>query len=238
MISLTIRTKCHASRETLVSNRATAPKKPPPHGQGHLAIVGGGASIHSHVDELRTWEGDIWAINGTYHWLKERQIDSAFCTVDPHPILAEMCQGSTKAVIADHSDPALFAALEGADVYVATGEHSGPTSVVTASVWAISSGYDTVTLFGCEASYGDTTHAYNTPERRLDLARVECGGESFLTKLELIAQTEQLSKIIEAFPEIFAERCGGFLRALVKHGEYDVTHLARHVFENLTMEAA
>jgi hypothetical protein len=55
-------------------------------GSGRLAIVGGGNSIKEHVDELRSWDGDVWAVNGTINWCMDNGIKAAFYTIDAQPL--------------------------------------------------------------------------------------------------------------------------------------------------------
>jgi len=73
-----------------------------------LAIVGGGRSLINHLDELRDWDGEIWAINYTCDWLSKQGIASKMFTVDssiksiPR---AELCCG---AVLASCIAPEIF----------------------------------------------------------------------------------------------------------------------------------
>lgn len=211
------------SDEDLVRNLALAPKLPNPAGQGRLAVVGGGNSIADKIDRLRDWPGDIWAINGAWRWCAEHGIKTTFYSVDPQPDLVDLVQGVTSAVLAEHCDPGVFIALRGQEVCTAKGSLNGPTSAVTASVVALRAGYTHVTYFGCESSYGETTHVYDTGFVP-DLVKVSCNGAEYLTKMELLLQVDQLSDILRTLPATFAEESGGFLAALVAAGDYDVTH--------------
>lgn len=213
--------------DTLARNRSLCVEYPLFAGKGRLAVVGGGHSVVDHIDELRGWDGDIWAINGAWRWCREAGINAMFFSVDPKPELAPLVGGT--AILAPHCDPEAFKAADKA--YRADGPLPGPTSAVAATAVSVASGYDGVTFYGCEGSYGETTHVYQN-ERVNDLVRVECGG-SWLTKLELILQTEQLASVIRRFPDRYAERCGGFLAALLEHGDYDITHGTRRMVENM-----
>jgi len=217
----------------MVRNIALSPNLPPPSGSGPLAVVGGGPSILERVDELRAWKGDIWAINGACSWCADNGISAYMMSVDPHPDLAGLVRGVERAVLAEHCDPSVFKALKDKQVYKITGDIPGPTSAVAAAKVGILAGYDSVTFFGCESSFTDKTHAY---EEQLpdDLVRVMCG-EPYLTKLEFILQAEALAKIIRAVPAI-RERSGGFLGALVEHGDYDVTHISRALNKEMGRE--
>jgi len=191
---------------------------------GHLAVVGSGRSIASHIAELQSWDGDVWAVNATWGWCETHGIRAYAYSVDPLPELEAFIIGARAAVLADHCDPKAFAAVK--RVYRLTGPHEGPTSANAADLAAIKAGYSSVTYFGCESSFGETTHAYRN-DAVPDLIRVECGGESFLTKIEYMKQAKGLADTIRAFPHVFSERSGGLLSAMVKHGDCEVTHISR-----------
>lgn len=217
--------------DELARNLSLSDKYPLFSGNGDLAVVGGGHSILKHIEALRNWPGDIWAINGTWEWCRENGIRAYFYSIDPKPLLIPFVGGI--AILAGHCAPGAFEAADKA--YRIKEPVLGPTSAVAATAAAINAGYRTVTFFGCEGSYqGSTTHAYDDRYVR-DLVRVQCGG-SHLTKLEFILQTEQLANVIRRFPKIYSERSGGFLSALIEHGDYDVTHGPRRMLEGMNMQ--
>jgi hypothetical protein len=225
-VKLTIKVQGCALPERMARNMGQAPDLPEPSGSGRLVVVGGGPSIAYHANELRALGGDIWAINGAALWCQENGIRAWLFSADPDPILADIARLADRAVLADHCDPSAFAAMAGRPCLKAVGDMPGPTSALGASAVALRAGYDGVTYFGCECSYTDRTHAYQE-EDPPDLVRVSCGGESFLTKLELLLQAERMAELIRELPDIYSERCGGLLSALIKHGDYDVTHGSR-----------
>lgn len=211
--------------EILEEYRLAAPDLPEPSGSGRLGVVGGGPSIQHHIEDLRSWPGDLWAINGAWNWCKDRGIDAWFFSIDPLHGEGHLVQGADKVILSDQTCPEAWLAASG-DVRRARNPYAGPTSAVAASVLAIRSGYDGATFFGCEGSYSPrgTTHAYATPDNSTPI-RLSCGHDSFLIKLELILQAEQLADVIRAFPSRFSEESGGLLRALIEHDDYDVTHV-------------
>jgi hypothetical protein len=225
-VKLNIKAVPHCGEDVLSRNAALSPAVPEPTGSGQLAVVGGGASVLDYLNELKEWPGEIWAINMTAQWLRANGIDCWFYSIDPSPDLVPMVSG--KAILAEFCDPACFEAAD--DVRKGMGCIPGPTSAVGASYLGVKAGFSRVVFFGCDSSYGETTHVYRN-EAVPDLARVSCGGESFLTKLEMILQAEQLAQVIKTFPEIYSERGGGFLHALVEHGDYDVTHVSPNILE-------
>ena len=210
------------SEETLARNLELSPVLPEPVGSGSLAVVGGGLSARDQVDWLREWPGDIWAINGTWRWCRDHGIDATFMSIDPQEDQVELVQGVERAVLAAHTTPGAFEALKDAEVYSFRYDVPGPTSAVAASLVALKAGYDHVTYFGCEGSFGATTHTFKDEPQ--GIVRVVCGGEAFLTKLEFIIQAEQIAGLVRRLPEYFSEESGGLLRALVEHEDWDMTH--------------
>ncbi len=192
--------------------------------------MGGGPSIKDHIQELRDWPGDLWAINGAWNWCRQHGINATFFTIDPLEDDYVLLKDADKIILSEQACPAAWELACG-DVRRVRSPFSGPTSAVAASVLAIRSGYDGATFFGCEGSYPEDglTHAYPTPERSMPI-RLTCGHDSFLIKLELILQCEQLSDVIRSFPDRFSEKSGGFLRAMIEHGEYDVTHVTPEMY--------
>jgi hypothetical protein len=190
-----------------------------------LAVVGGGPSVAQHVDALRAWDGEIWAINGAWRWCRERDIEAVFYTVDPLPETAAHARGARRALLADCCDPAVFDGLDReAAVEVFHPRTYGPTSACAAAVPAIDRGHRHVTYFGCEGSFERlATHAYSegAAPKRTVLA-VRCNGRNFLTSPDMVMQTESLAEVLRTAPDVFSERSGGLLRAAVASPDIDV----------------
>lgn len=207
-----------------------------------LAIVGGGPSVAEHIEELREWPGDIWAINGAFRWLKERGIKSTFFTIDPetykhtdNPTFAHI--GCDDKVLVSPRIPCEVidhCIRVGADITYFD-VHAYVTGATVAFRLAPLLGKVDVTAFGCESCYleGGSSHIYeNHPVR--DRIVVECDDESFLTKPELLEQAKYLSFVIRGAPEVYKEHSGGLLGAMVRfNGDYDVTKIPRWMMEGL-----
>lgn len=213
-MKLVIDAVCCVDGETLKDNSRASAGWPEPKGTGHLAIVGGGPSINRHVDKLRAWSGEIWAINGAYQWCVNNGIAATFYSVDPEPLLADYMVGAEKAVIAAHCHPSVFT---GPHITCAQGDCPGPTSATAAALIAINAGYSDLTYFGCESSYEESTHAYESQAVPY-LIKIACNGREFLTKADMILQAQVLSKFITAAPGVFKEESGGLLRAMIDGG--------------------
>lgn len=215
-------------------------------GSGRLAIVGGGNSINPHIEELQAWGGDIWAINGTVNWCLDHGIDAAFYTIDAQPPSNWHYPLSRikRAVLASDCSPALILKLlsQGASVSLLPvpvgGPDIGPTSACYAGLLAPEAGYSDMTWFGCEGSFGETSHAFESAEIA-EWIRVRVGNEDLPTKPEFAQQSQVISEIIRAFPKFYSERSGGLLRAMVEHGpDYDVTMVSHQLFDKLTNKEA
>lgn len=212
-------------------------------GAGRLAVVGGGPSIKNHVDELRNWDGAVWAINGTINWCIDHGIDAWFYTADSLPPSRWLydLHRAKKAVLVP--DCALEMALHfqdiGAHVELTAPIESGPTSANAADFVSIEAGYSHITYFGCEGSFEPkSTHAFHSSEIE-DWMIVDVGGELYRTKAEFISQAIMLCNTINAFPTVYAEKSGGLLNAMLRHGpDYDVKTVSHSLYAKLTDKEA
>lgn len=215
-------------------------------GSGRLAIVGGGNSINSHIEELRNWDGSVWAINGAVNWCLDHGIDAAFYTIDAQPPSnwGYALNRIKRAIVASDCSPALILKLlgQGAEVSLLPvpegGPDIGPTSACYAGLLGPEAGYSDMTWFGCEGSFGETTHAFASP-MIAEWICVSVGGAELTTKPEFAQQSQVISEIIRAFPKFYSERSGGLLRAMIEHGsDYDVSMVSNELFAKLTTKEA
>ena len=210
-----------------------------------LAVIGGGPSVRHHIDTLRNWPGERWAINGAFPWCMENGIDATFFSVDAAEGVSELCKDASKAIVACCCHPKTFEALAGAEVFLMpTPPHPetvscGPTSASTVPDVATKMGFGDVTFFGCESSYEESvgTHVYMN-EPQLNLMIVTCNNQVFATEPEYISQAECLAEIILAQPSVFKEKSGGLLRAMVEGGDWDCVGATDELIASLTYEKA
>jgi hypothetical protein len=150
---------------------------------GRAIIVGGGPSVKSHLEEIRTFasnkENIVFAINWTHTWLIENGIIPNACVffeidAEPDTVLKKAHKDCTY-YICSHCDPRTFDALEGfkrvlwhsppnSDIEREVGEELFPNSQIcgggigsftrTLTV-ALYLGYRNFELFGCDSSYPD-----------------------------------------------------------------------------------
>lgn len=207
-------------------------------GSGRLAIVGGGPSLSEHVEELQAWDGAVWAVNGAINWCLDHGINAWFYTADAAPLANWTYDLSrvTRAALAPDVSPELVEYLlaRGAHVTLTAPIESGPTSVNAADFLSLRAGYRHMTYFGCEGSFSDgRTHAVESFPIT-DWMDVDVGGQRYRTKAEFVSQSIMLSNTLRAFPEYYAEKSGGLLRAMLDHGpEYDVYQVSNTLFAKL-----
>lgn len=216
-------------RNTNYSSRLGLPSIEQIGARGNLAVVGGGRSVLEHIETLRKWPGEIWAINGAFHWCQDNGIKSTFFTIDPHPEWSFYAKGARRAIVAASCHPSLFDVLETAEVF--TFDHNkvlgGATSATFVPMLSLAAGFDGATFFGCESSYsGNSTHVYENEEIKHAML-VECGGNEYLTNAGYYMQADALAKVLREFPDQFKEESGGLLRAMTLTETHDTVAIGR-----------
>jgi hypothetical protein len=199
-----------------------------------LAVVGGGPSIRNHIEQLKEFDGDIWAINGAFQWCRENGIKAWFFSVDPSDGVAKFCSGAKRAFVAMDSHPAVFRALSSAKVEAVEleGLAHGPSTSTSAPVLGLMRGYKEFHFYGCEGSFGETTHAYGDYGLEM-LLRVSCNGEQFLTTADMMVQVEYLGEIMKKAPAQFIDKSGGLLAAYIKDPNIHVDEVSPQLYESV-----
>lgn len=209
-------------------------------GTPNLAIVGGGSSIADRLDEIRSFDGDVWAVNGAWRWCYDHGVDSRFFSLDPSEKILPFCIGASSAMLSMGCHPAVFDALIGAGVEAVSmrdGLIAGPTTATSAPLIALKRGYRSVSFFGCESSFGSQTHVYgnyNLP----NLMKVSCDGREFLTTTDMMMQAEYLGELIRAFPSFLFDRSGGLLSAYVASPDIDAIAATQSIHDAIEHDCA
>lgn len=208
-------------------------------GKPRLAIVGGGPSIAKHVDDLRSFDGEVWAINGAFPWCMERGIEARFFSLDPSEAVLQFCAGAKSAMLATSCQPAVFDALKGADVEAIDRSEflTGPTTASSVTLIALQRGHVEIHFFGCESSFEEVSHAYGDFNRQ-NTMKVLCNGQEFLTTIDMMMQAEFLGPIIRQCPTVMVDRSGGLLAAYIANPEIDVLAASRELHETIMESAA
>lgn len=199
-----------------------------------LAIIGGGPQISRYTEELKAWDGDIWAINGAFGWCLDNGIRATFYSLDASDGLIGVAERARIAILADSCSPLVFDAVDG-PVFLVDMDAipKGCTSACTAPMLAALKGYSSLTFYGCESSFSDAEHAYSWAYITASRVKVECGGREYLTTPQLIMQAEYLADISRSIPNFITVKGDGFLPALIEHSDYSVTKISRDLAEGI-----
>jgi hypothetical protein len=207
----------------------------------HLAVVGGGPSINANVASIALFP-DVWAVNGAWEWCYRRGIEAVFVAVDPCKVAAEWAKpvaaANGMAIVATQCDPEVFEVLKDCRilVYDTGGENGcvrGTCAVTVPPTLAPFMGYRAITLFGCEGSYVEQSHAYQH-EEIAEWMIVECGREEYRTRPDFYTASKELSAMIREFPFFLREKSGGLLRAMIENdGKHDVVRVSNELAEQL-----
>ncbi len=216
-----------------------------PRRRGALAIVGSAPSVRDHLDELKAWPGEIWAINGAYEFLKsEGIVPHGFVGLDPVPGLAEYVKGHTPETtffISSVCDPAVFDALKGAHVWLWHSKMAdipypphhrivggGTTCMTRAPILANLLGWRDVTIYGADSSYSQGSfyayqHGTFGEDTKHERVSVVLDGTVFESEWPMIKQVSQLGAMHGVFAGQLKFKCGGLMDAFLKSPVRDVT---------------
>lgn len=199
---------------------------PPKPRSGRLAVVGGGQSALAYVETLRRWNGEVWAINGAYDWCVERGIDCRFFSADPQPLVVEYARRAKKATLPPWCHPDIWTNIP--DVEIADFFPTFSASAPNVAAVAFDLGFESITFFGCDCSFSDTTHTY---EDHPDAATmiVMANGMEFKTTPAYYTQAQEVAALCREFPDLIKEMSGGLVRALVIDPDYSVTSMSEPV---------
>lgn len=210
-----------------------------PDRDARLAIVASGPSVQDHLEEIRAWDGEVWAVNGAYRFLLGKGIvPQGFVGMDPLPGLApyvEITDPRTTFYMCSICDPSVFDNLkdrkvllwhpdgEGVDYPPDQWRIGGGTTVVTRAPYlALLQGWRDITLFGVDSSFAKGerySYRHGTFECDSDAPTfwVETNGEGpFETELCLMKQVSQLYALHQKFSGKLTFRCGGLLAAFMR----------------------
>jgi hypothetical protein len=213
----------------------------PKHGTAEVqrvAIVGGGNSIKDKIEELRAFDGEVWAINGAFGWCRANGIAATFYSLDPSESIAVHCVGVKRAVLALSCHPRVFEAVKHAslDVFDLNAMETGPTSASCVMV-PIEKGHRELHFYGCESGFEGGSHIYGSFADD-SVMRVCCDGRSFLTTPDMMMQAEFLGGFIRTAPNLFKDCSGGLLAAVVNDPNIDVIAASRSLYEQVKRNAA
>jgi hypothetical protein len=192
---------------------------------GRLAIVGGGPSVAAHIDELRDWKGDIWAINWTGQWLSDHGVASKLVTVDSSINSIQKPRLNRGALLASCVSPSVFDEYHDVECFDMieddpNGIVGGSSTACRIPLLAARMGYSEVHFFGCEGSFKEgQTHVYRNETKHKNYIKINAGGTVYLTRDDLYLQCESLADVIRSFPSVFKDRSHGLLKGMIENPE-------------------
>lgn len=217
----------------------------PAHGR-EVAIVGGGPSLGDciTVSELRRLEkrgGAVWAINGSYNWLRDHGI-----TAEAHVLLDARADNErflyrtreeTTHYVASQCHPAIFKALmiccrKIVRIDLDVMGDCGTTVGTHALAVAFTEGYRRIHLFGFDSSYrGDAGHAYAQPLNDADqLVNAHAGDRTFRAAPWMVRQAQDFQDMGPVLIAAGAE--------ITVHGDGLLPHVARMMAVSPTVRVA
>lgn len=197
--------------------------------KSRLAVVGSGPSVANHLSELKSWDGDIWGINGAASWLIDQGIDATLFTMCQIPDWSNVSpyafQKVRRALVSSTTTKDLLELLpDGCDIAIV--ETSGcSTTASAAPLAAVNQGYTEISFFGCESCFGAKSHI-DRDEIIKNKMVITCNGDMHITNPQMLMQSLELGKLIREFPKLLKDRSGGLLSARIADQNYDVVMMA------------
>ena len=174
--------------------------------RGKVAIVASGPSAADYVDLLKSWDGEIWGVNGAFAWMMHRGVKpTAFIGLDPEPILKDYlinCPDDATYYLASQVHAEVYDHLAGKNVRVwypaddqvkypfgAQLVFGGTTCLGRAPNLAYMLGYREVHIFGCDSSFTNKSHVYGDHgEIPAGTFPLEMHGRTFITTRQMLQQ--------------------------------------------------
>lgn len=191
------------------------------------AVVGGGPSVVAHLDTLRQWTGDIFAINDTGKFLSDNGISSYLLSVDGTPVPFRIGPLVKGAVFATRVHRHQFTQLRGLPIRVfdmaeednVKGIEGGATTVCRTPHLFLRMGYSGIMYFGFDGSFvGDITHISGKSDSAHDnMLIVNAGGVDYVTHAGFLIQHEYMIEQLNKYPEFLFNASGGLLKAMLEY---------------------
>lgn len=211
----------HAMSLGLPSITGRATKK-----DGAVAIVGAGPSVRFDLNELLSWDGPVWAINGALDWLTENgRTPDACVLIDYQPHMVRYLTNppnKTRYYVASVCDRAVFDALKDRDVTIfhmaqqgampPSGTYTvgcGPTALTRAPHLAYVLGYREVHVFGADSSFEDADGVPVSSVYDDGYVSIKFGEKFYRSHTSLLGQVSYLATLADTFDGVFRVRGSG-----------------------------
>jgi hypothetical protein len=215
-----------------VKNNILASKKYPYVLRGHnrqpSAVVGGAPSVLEHLEELRNWSDEIYAINDTAGWLSELGIVSYLVSVDMTPKVFRRGNLIRGAFFATRCNPSQFI-YDNTHVFTVAADDEtygigGGTSTACVMVHLCGYlGHRKTYLFGCDGSYKNDFNISSTADFAYqNMFIVRSGGRDFITNPNMFLQSQYLSGCCRKYPNLIINKSNGLLRSMIKWEKWEI----------------
>ncbi len=189
------------------------------------AVVGGGPSVMDHLDELKNWDGDIFAINDTGKYLSDNGIASYVLSVDGTRTPFRIGPLVKGAIFASRVHRCQFTQLKDKSIRVfdmaeednIKGIEGGATTVCRTPHLFLRMGYAGIMYFGIDGSFaGDITHVSGKSDSAHDnMLIVRAGGKDYVTHAGFLMQHQYMTAIMQKYPEFLYNASGGLFAAMI-----------------------
>jgi len=190
------------------------------------AVVGGGESVKKHLSTLRSWSGDIFAMNDAAGYLSKNRIKSYMFPIDGSKIPFKTGKNVKGAVFSTRVNKCQFDQFRHEDIRVFNmaeddqkqGIEGGPTGLCRTPHLLLQMGYAGIDFFGCEGSFFRRSH--NTGDHddaRGNMIVVRVKGIDYLTHAGFMVQNEFMVKLFKEYPKFFSFHCDGLLMAMFEN---------------------
>ena len=214
---------------------------------GRVAIVGSGPSVLDYLDELRSWPGEIWAVNGAYRFLLDKGIHvHTFIGLDPVEGLKEYVtprDPMTAFLLSSVCHPTVFDELKDADVWIWHSKQGdfeyppgsdvvggGTTCLTRAPFLAHMLGWRDIVLFGADSSFTQKNYCYELgtfkEDSNLERFKVQIGDQVFETDSNMIKQVPVFGVMQTIFNGLLTFRCNGLLKAFLESPMHEIRNAA------------
>ena len=217
-----IATQINVSKDKLLENRKYACSLRLPRLQTHkphkrkVAIVGSGPSLRETIEELKTFNGTIIAINSAYDILLDNGIQpTIFLSMDGQEVLNKYLQNKNSSTIyylASNCAPEVFDNLKDNEVvlwhcrtndidYPEDEDHLvvGSGSLIAAVRVAKRLGYRDIHIFGSDCSYVDTLYAHDKKVIPSPSIVIQANGKEFISTPTLVNIVNDFALLYRTF---------------------------------------
>ena len=191
------------------------------------AVVGGGPSVRNHLETLRNWKGDIFAINDMAKYLSDNGIAHYLYAIDGVTVPFRVGILTKGALFASRCHKNQFKQMNGRPIRIfdlaedarppRIGIEGGPTAACRAPHLLLSMGYCGVSYFGLDGSYeDDVTHVSGKTNTAYEnMLIIRAGGKDYMTSSGFMLQHEWMCEAFKRYPQFLHNASGGLFPVIL-----------------------